>query len=99
MLLIRKRFFDDIRSGRKRTTLRYWRHMRVRPGSVHTVPGLGRVRIEAVRAVEPDSLTDAEARNDGFASAADLHEALAEFYPPEKRRGRVLYEVRFTLLD
>ena len=43
MLFFKKRFFEAIESGTKTTTLRCWSHRRVKPGSVHTVPWLGRL--------------------------------------------------------
>ncbi len=98
MLLMKRRYFEAVRTGRKTTTLRYWRQRRVRPGSVHWVPGLGRVRVDAVRPVAPESLTDADARADGFASAAELRAALAEMYPSVDRDGRTLYQVHFRFL-
>lgn len=98
MLLMKKVYFDAIRSGAKQTTLRYWRHMHVRPGSVHTIRGLGAVRIEAVRSVEWADLTDADARADGFDDLPALKSALAQMYPPKKRRGRTLWRVHFTFL-
>jgi hypothetical protein len=99
MLLMKKVFFDGIRAGTKTTTLRYWRRRRVRPGSVQTVPGLGRVRIESAEVAEPGELSDDDARADGFADLAALRSALDELYPPEARAGRRLYRVRFTLLN
>ena len=101
MLLMKKVFFDAIRSGRKTTTLRYWRHQRVRPGQVHTMPGLGKVRIESVEVVDLSSLTGAEADDDGFCSRADLLEALERMYPALAKGGepgRRAYRVRFTHL-
>ena len=98
MLLMKKKFFDDIRAGIKTTTLRYWRWRHVRQGGIQTVPGLGKVRIDAVGPVEPRELTDADARADGFADLASLIEALDELYPPQKREGRTLHLVRFTYL-
>ena len=98
MLLMKKRFFEDIRSGRKTTTLRYWRWCRVRPGSVHVVPGLGRARIESVECVRPEDLADKDARADGFENLPALMGALESLYPPEQRDGRELYHVRFTYL-
>lgn len=98
MLLMKKVFFDAIRSGAKRTTLRYWRRMQVRPGTVHRIRGLGAVRIEAVRPVEWTELTDADAVADGFDSLPALEGALSEMYPPHTRPGRTLYRVHFTLL-
>ncbi len=96
MLMMKKEFFDAIRGGAKRTTLRYWRHRRVRVGSVHAVRGLGAVRIDAVETVKWDDLTEADARADGFESLDALHEALAAMYPPDRRDGQHLFLVRFT---
>jgi len=96
MLLMKKRFFEDIRSGAKTTTLRFWRWCHVRANSLHTVPGLGKIRIEAARPVQADELTDEDARADGFDSLQALAVALDELYPPEERAGRKLFLVRFT---
>jgi len=99
MLLIKRRFFEDIRRGRKTTTLRYWRSMRVQAGSVHTVPGLGRIRIDRILPIHPENISEQDAREDGFASAAELHKALADLYPRDKRHDRRLYKIHFTLLE
>ena len=99
MLLMRKEFFEDIRAGTKTTTLRYWRWCHVRAGGVQTVPGLGKVRIEAARPIEPRELTDEDARTDGFDNVAALRRALDRLYPPTQRAGRRLYQIRFTFLS
>ena len=96
MLLIKKVFFEAIRSGGKTTTLRYWRRRMVRPGSLHTVPGLGKVRINEAGPAELGDLTDADAEADGFEDLHALKAALHDLYPPEHREGRKLYLVRFT---
>jgi len=96
MLLMKKELFDAIRSGQKTTTLRYWRRAMVKPGSRHNVRGLGVLDIITVETVEPDALTDADARADGFATTRDLLAELAQLYPPDCRSGRTLYRVRFT---
>lgn len=98
MLLMKKEFFDVIRDGAKTTTLRYWRRLMVRAGSVHSVRGLGTVRVDDVRAIEADDITDADALADGFAGRAELTAALAELYTPPQRRRRTLYKVAFTFL-
>jgi len=98
MLLMKKRFFDVIRSGAKTTTLRYWLRCCVRPDSIQTVPGLGRVRIDAAEPVDLDKLNDEDARADGFESINSLLHALDELYPPSSRQGRTLYRIRFTYL-
>ena len=98
MLLIKRQYFEAIRAGTKTTTLRYWRWARVRPGSVHKVPGLGLVRIDIVQFASEARLTDSDARADGFVSLDDLLRALRQMYPPQSRNGRRLYHVHFTYL-
>jgi hypothetical protein len=99
MLLMKKAFFDAIRRGAKRTTLRYWRSCRIKAPSVHTIPGLGSVRIESVQPLDLRDLTDADAQADGFENLRALRRALRALYPPEQREGRTLYLVRFTLVS
>jgi hypothetical protein len=99
MLLLKKQFFPAVRSGAKTTTLRYWRRRQARPGSVHRVPGLGRVRIESVEPLGARTLTEDDARADGFDSLEALRETLDHLYPRRRREGRTLYRVRFTFLD
>ena len=99
MLFMKKQYFDAIRSGRKTTTLRYWRGRLVRPDSIHSVRGLGRVHVQDVREVRLEQLTDADAQADGFDTLAELKRTLDEYYPPEKRQGRTLYQVRFSFVQ
>jgi hypothetical protein len=96
---MKKRFFAAIRAGVKTTTLRFWRRPRVRSGSVHLVPGLGRVRVTSAAAVRSEDLTERDARADGFADLAALRAALDLLYPRRQREGRCLYLVRFELLS
>jgi hypothetical protein len=97
MLLMKKVFFEAIRSGGKTTTLRYWRRRMVKPGSLQTIRGLGKVRIDEATCAELDDLTDADAQADGLADLKALKTALRDLYPPARREGRKLYLVRFTL--
>jgi hypothetical protein len=97
MLLMKKVFFEAIRSGGKTTTLRYWRRRQVRPGSLQTIRGLGKVRIDEATCVKFADLTDADAQADGLADLKALKTALHDLYPPARREGRKLYLVRFTL--
>ena len=102
---MKKEFFDAIRSGRKRATLRLWKRRRVLPGRLHTVPGLGKVRIDDVREVSLAQLTEADAEADGFASLVQLRTALDRIYGPADLarvdgdgEARKLYMVRFTFM-
>ena len=99
MLLMKKKFFADIREGVKTTTLRFWRWCHVPEGSVQTVPGLGKVRIDAAECVPIEELTDEDARADGFGDLRALQQALDELYPPDRRAGRKLYQISFTLMS
>ncbi len=105
MLLMKKRFFDAIRSGRKTTTIRYWRRRMVRPESIHRIRGLGLVKIDQIQTVTADSLTEDDARADGFARIDELMQTLSEIYPElktDQANGnnveRQLYLVKFTYL-
>lgn len=98
MLFLRKQYFEPIRAGVKTTTLRYWRYAMVRPGSVHVVRGLGRIRVESVEEISASSLTAADAVADGFPDLPALQTALASHYPPGSLDGKRLYRVRFQYL-
>lgn len=98
MLMFKKCYFEAIRAGAKTATLRYWSRRMVKPGSVHLAPGLGRLRIESVQPRRLEDLTEADARDDGFDSVAQLRAALAELYADDARRSRSLYQVRFSYL-
>ncbi len=98
MLLMKKKFFDAIRREAKTTTVRYWRWAHVKAGSLHKVRGLGVLRIDNIRPIDAADLTDADAQNDGFADLPSLLDALDELYPPEKRDGRQLFKINFTLV-
>ena len=98
MLLMKRQFFDAIRTGRKTTTLRYWSRRMVRPGSRHAIRGLGAVRIDDVQPIDAAALTDVHALADGFDGADSLRAELDRLYPPGARRARELYLVSFTFL-
>jgi hypothetical protein len=100
MLLMKKRFFDAIRSGRKTVTVRFWRHARLGGGQVHTIPGLGKVRIERVEPIGPEDLTEELAQSDGFECLCDMKRTLAELYGDRRNTpdGRRLFAVWFSFL-
>jgi hypothetical protein len=98
MLLFKKRFHEAIVRGEKTTTLRFWKRRQVRPGSVHVVPRLGRLRILDVAPSDLDALNEADAQADGFDGVAELRSALNEMYPQAERNGRTLYRVEFEFI-
>jgi hypothetical protein len=94
-LLFKKCFWDAIRAGTKRTTLRRWASPRVKPGARAFAPGVGWLQIGAVDAVELAALGDADARADGFGSLAEMIDALAAIYPDHARDGKRWFRVAF----
>lgn len=98
MLLMKRIYFDAIRTGAKTTTLRFWRAPRVRTGRTYRIQGLGSVKISAIAPTTLASLTDADARVDGFDSLAALKKALRKLYSPMQRKTRTLYQIRFVFL-
>ena len=95
---MKKTFFDAIRCGEKTTTLRYWQRQHVNPGSVQFVRGLGKLRIDDVRKINFNQLTDNDARRDGFDNLLELDKTLDEIYTREQRDARELFLIQFTLI-
>ncbi len=99
MLLFKKKFLADIRSGEKTQTIRLWRYRRMRPGQRSYVPGAGYIRVTSVDEVQLDAFTDADAQPDGFATAEQLRAELTRLYPTQLASGYRAYRVVFRLAD
>jgi uncharacterized protein YqfB (UPF0267 family) len=95
-LYFKKPFQILIREGRKTTTLRRWPSCRLVAGDRVYAPGVGWLQIRGIDEVSWESLTDADARADGFASMKELTEAIRELYPNQDGDGRRWYRIRFT---
>jgi hypothetical protein len=100
-LLFKKCFFDAIRDGSKRTTIRRWPRPRLKRGQRAFAPGIGWLLIEHVETVELARLDDADARADGFATARDMRQALLQMYPQSRddQDGRQWFRVHFRRND
>jgi hypothetical protein len=99
MLLFKKKFLDDIRSGTKTQTIRLWKHRMMRAGQRSYIPGVGYIRITMVEQVEVDALTDADAIPDGFPNATALQTELRELYGEKLDAGHQAYRVVFEKLE
>jgi hypothetical protein len=99
MLLFKRKFLDDIRSGTKTQTIRLWKHRMMRSGQRSYIPGVGPIRITTVEAVEVDALTDADAIPDGFPTAEALQEELRTIYGEKLENGHQAYRVIFTTVQ
>jgi hypothetical protein len=94
-LLFKKCFWDAIRAGTKRTTLRRWDRPRAKAGERAFAPGVGWLSVRAVDVVELDELGEADARADGFESLHQMRQALDEIYPHHATDGKQWFRVAF----
>ena len=88
-----KPYWSGIADGSVTVAYRWWLRPTVVPGRAYRTGG-GRVEVERVDLVEPDEITESDAKAAGHRSADEL---IAAF--PTDREGRALYRVRFHLLD
>ncbi|HEY5172399.1 MAG TPA: hypothetical protein VIK54_11805 [Acidimicrobiia bacterium] len=70
-MLIQARFADPIASGAVTLTFRRWKRPQVVAGSTYRTAA-GRVVVDAVDVVDPDRISDADAKRAGFASRSEL---------------------------
>jgi hypothetical protein len=96
-ILFKREFFDAIRSGRKTTTLRRWKRCTLSAGVRATSPGLGTLRIIACDRVELETLREADARADGFATLEEMRRVIKRIYPKLNGDGRTWYRIEFKL--
>jgi len=95
MLLFKRKFLDDIRSGVKTQTIRLWKHRMMRAGQRSYIPGIGPIRITTVEEVDVEALTDEDAIPDGFPNAAALKKELRTIYGDRLRNGHRAFRVAF----
>ena len=97
MLLFKKKFIEQIRSGEKMQTVRLWKHRRMRAGQRSFIADVGYIRIDSVERVELVELTDDDAIPDGFPSADALRAELCTLYGADILARRKLYIIRFSV--
>ena len=98
MLLFKKKFLSAIRDREKTQTIRLWKSRRMRAGQRSYIPGVGAIRITAVDEVQLESLTDDDARPDGFPTADLLRTEIDRLYTSDQRANLKAFRVRFELL-
>ena len=87
-MLIQMRFRDAIQSGAVTLTFRRWKRPQVVAGNTYRT-AVGRIVVDAVDVVDPQRITNADAKRSGFASRAEL---VAQLRGDE---GLPTYRVRF----
>jgi hypothetical protein len=70
-MLVQARFREAITSGAVTLTFRRWKRPQVVAGNTYRTAA-GRLVVDAVDLVDPDRITDAEAKGAGFSSRAEL---------------------------
>ena len=97
MLLFKKKFLSQIRSGQKTQTIRLWKYRRMRAGQRSYIPGVGHIRVTTVEEVDLAQLTDADARPDGFQTADQLRAEITQLYPQQLAEGYRAFRIGFTV--
>jgi uncharacterized protein YqfB (UPF0267 family) len=98
-LHFKRAFRKAVLSGQKTSTLRRWRHARVKEGDTVLAPGVGTLVIRGCEAVDFEKLNRADARADGFDSIAELWRAVESIYPDFATDGKQWFRVRFAVQD
>ncbi len=70
----------------------------MRSGQRSYIPGVGYIRLTKVEEVQLETLTDDDARPDGFETADELHGEIVRLYPRQLAEGYRTYRIVFTLL-
>jgi len=97
MLLFKKKFLEQIKSGEKTQTIRLWKFHRMKAGQRSYITGIGYVRIDSVEPIELAQLTDADAIPDGFPTADALRAELYALYGVDALARLKAYIVRFSV--
>jgi len=100
MLLFKKKFLPAILCGEKTQTIRMWKHCRMRAGQRSYIPGAGYIRIESIDLVDDlDTLTEEDAKRDGFESVELLRAEIEQLYPSASEDKTSPYRICFTLIS
>jgi len=98
MLLFKKKFLDDIRTGRKTQTIRVWKVRHMRAGQLSYIPGVGYIRVDSVDEVALNDLTDEDAIPDGFLSVQELRAEIERLYSCDQLCAHRVFRIRFHVL-
>jgi len=97
MLLFKKKFLEQIKSGTKTQTIRLWDRRRMKSGQRSYIPGIGYIAIDSVEPVELAQLTDADANLDGFPTAELLLMEIHALYEAEEQKNLTPFRIRFSV--
>ena len=90
-MVFTKRLREGVRRGRIRCSVRIWQRLHVKVGGRYPMDE-GHILIDSIETIKKSDITDALARESGFADAADLFETAS--HGP----GRRVYLIRFHYL-
>ena len=90
-MVFTKRLREGVRRGRIRCTVRIWQRLHVKVGNRYPMDD-GHVVVDSIETITRSDITDALARESGFADAADLLQTAG--HGP----GQTVYLIRFHYL-
>ena len=90
-MVFTKRLREGVRRGRIRCSVRIWQRLHVKVGGRYPMEE-GHIVIDAIQTIERSDITDALARESGFADAEDLLQTAS--HGP----GQTVYLIRFHYL-
>lgn len=98
LFAFKKEYKPLILSGQKTQTIRIWKRCWLREGQVVNSPHLGKLRIESITELKLSDLTQKDARLDGFATKAQMLDAIRKIYKDSHTGDARCYRVRFKYL-
>ena len=90
-MVFTKRLREGVRRGRIRCTVRIWQRLHVKVGNRYPMDD-GHVVVDSIETIQRSAISDALARESGFADAADLLQTAS--HGP----GQTVYLIRFHYL-
>jgi hypothetical protein len=92
-----KRFQALIKDGTKTQTIRCWKKPQVTAGDLCRSDGIGVLEIVSIDRIELNSLSEGDAKREGFKTVKELLSAIRKIYG-KGREGYGFYRIRFRLL-
>lgn len=97
-MLFPQRFHAGLADGSVTLTFRSWKRPQVKAGGSYNV-GAVALAVETIDAVDPDTISDDDARAAGFATAAEVRELLARYAGDDRTVYRIAFHAEGGAVD
>ena len=98
LVFLKQQYLEQVRAGRKTSTIRPWPRCHLKPGSSISFNGRLRVVCAGVERARLADLSLSDIRSDGFKSREDFMRAFHALYPAATTDTAV-WVIRFALTD